>query len=305
MVKPHHSHPLFSLSQHNRDAATREDPQLLAGAHNHPDARFLVLSRGRVLIVASDMEPPAIKFLSASQLPSEGEDFYLGRVAGARGVRTIPVFVRALDGEDSPGLIFASARDVMKHLSSEHSDLLVQALAVARWHEDYRFSPTTGRVTVTDHGGWMRYDPESGEEFFPRIDPAVIVLVRDSNDRILLGSNVLWEVERYSLLAGFVEAGESLEDAVLREVFEESGIRVVNPRYRASQPWPFPRSLMLGFEATIAPDQDPNDAVPDGKEIAELRWVSRDDVRAIPATIKLPGVSSIARRLIDDWLAEA
>ena len=130
----------------------------------------------------------------------------------------------------------------------------------------------------------------------------MIVLIHDG-DRVLLGSNALWPSDRFSLLAGFVEAGESLESCVQREVFEESGLRVANIRYRSSQPWPFPRSLMLGFEATPATGVDPEALVADPEEIAELRWFTRDELQSEDLAIVLPGHASIARSLLDDWLA--
>ncbi len=303
--------PAFSVSGHDRDSATRENPERLEAARNDPDALVIVLFRGSVLTAAGGSEAgehPSIEFLRLAQahhtvpatVPSDAQDFFLGRLR----TNGVPVFARVLHASPPEHLSFTHSRELAHILSPEHAGLLAQALAVSEWHARYAFSPTTGRPTETHQGGWMRQDPESGEQFFPRTDPAVIVLVRDRDDRILLGSNVLWEVGRYSLLAGFVEAGESLEDAVIREVFEESGIRVVNPVYRASQPWPFPRSLMLGFEATIAPDQDPAATIPDGEEIVDLRWVSREDLLADPPLLMLPGESSIARSLINDWLNE-
>src|SRR5690606_11813874 len=110
-----------------------------------------------------------------------------------------------------------------------------------------------------------------------------------------LGSNALWESGRFSLLAGFVEAGESLENAVEREIFEEAGVRVTDIRYRASQPWPFPRSLMVGFRARLADGQDPDDLTPDITEISELRWFTREEIANPPAGIPYPGEMSIAR----------
>src|SRR5690606_28828848 len=136
-------------------------------------------------------------------------------------------------------------------------------------------------------------------EVFPRTDPAIIVAVVDADDRLLLGSNAMWEVNRYSLLAGFVEPGESLEAAVAREVFEESGVRVVDPVYLGSQPWPFPSSLMLGFRA-LADPAGSWELRPDGAEILELRWFTREELRQAretgpDAAVILPGGASIAR----------
>ena len=125
--------------------------------------------------------------------------------------------------------------------------------------------------------------------------------VTDDADRLLLGSNAMWESNRYSLLAGFVEPGESLEAAVQREIHEESGIHVAEPVYLGSQPWPFPASLMLGFTAKVAPGTG-TDTTPDGTEILDLRWFSRDELVAALGEIRLPGRTSIARAIIEEWL---
>ena len=135
---------------------------------------------------------------------------------------------------------------------------------------------------------------------FPRTDTAVIVLVLDDTGRALLGANVNWRPRRFSLLAGFVEPGESFEQAAAREVLEEGGARIVDPEYYGSQPWPFPASLMVGFTARLDPGQHPDEVEPDGTEIAEVRWFTRDELRERPEL--LPGRASIARSMIDDWL---
>jgi NAD+ diphosphatase len=127
-------------------------------------------------------------------------------------------------------------------------------------------------------------------------------LVTDAEDRVLLGNNAMWDSNRYSLLAGFVEPGESLEAAVIREVKEEAGIDVVNPEYLGSQPWPFPRSLMLGFHARLAPGADPTAVKADGEEILTLRWLSREELLASRETIALPSQPAISRSLIEHWL---
>jgi NAD+ diphosphatase len=135
---------------------------------------------------------------------------------------------------------------------------------------------------------------------FPRVDPAVIVLVTDDHDRALLGRQAAWPVGRFSTLAGFVEPGESAEQAVVREVAEEAGVDVTGVTLVGTQPWPFPSSLMLGAVATAGPDQQPR---PDGDELAEVRWFSRDDLHDAVASgsVMVPGSISISRWLIDRW----
>ena len=195
---------------------------------------------------------------------------------------------------------WANLRQVGTLLSDRDAGMLTEALAIFNWHHSHRFSPKTGEATVSEKGGWVRRDPISGGEVFPRTDPAVIVGVVDADDRLLLGSNALWESNRYSLLAGFVEPGESLEQAVTREIFEESGVHVTDPVYLGSQPWPFPASLMLGFTARVA-DGFVGSGTPDGTEILDLRWFSRDELAAALPDIKLPGPTSIARAIIEEW----
>ncbi|MGH8867026.1 MAG: NAD(+) diphosphatase, partial [Actinomycetes bacterium] len=145
--------------------------------------------------------------------------------------------------------------------------------------------------------------PADGSLHFPRTDPAVIMLVTDGGDRCLLGRQAKWPERRFSTLAGFVEPGESLEHAVAREVHEEAGLRVVSTDYVASQPWPFPASLMLGFTATV----DGHDVRVDGEEIVEARWLTRaqlcEDFRT--GELRLPPPVSIARRLIEGWYGDA
>ena len=196
--------------------------------------------------------------------------------------------------------------------------ILSTALALLNWHDRARYSAVDGSPTTISNAGWSRIN-ESGHEEFPRIDPAVICLVHDGGDRVLLGRQHTWPERMFSLLAGFVEAGESLERCVAREIQEEVGVEVGDIRYLGSQPWPLPRSLMLGFAAVADP------TVPlvfsDG-EIAEAHWFTRDEVRSALAAgawgsvtgetgqaeqqrLLLPGSISIARTIIESWVAEA
>lgn len=191
-------------------------------------------------------------------------------------------------------------RDVGLDLDAVDAGLFTQALAMHHWHEAHRFAPDTGEPLRAEHGGWVRRPVSgSGRSHFPRTDAAVIVAIIDGDDRILLGANAAWTPRRYSLLAGFVEPGESFEAAATREVYEESGARIVRPRYVGSQPWPFPASIMVGFIAELDPEQDPSTVRPDQAEIADLRWFTRDELAA--ASHLLPGRVSIARAIIEEW----
>jgi NAD+ diphosphatase len=178
--------------------------------------------------------------------------------------------------------------------------LLTHAVALANWHDTHTHCPRCGTPTVPAQAGHLTTCPADGTEHFPRLDPAVIMLVTDPDDRCLLGRNVLWPKGRMSVLAGFVEPGESAEHAVAREVFEETAITVGQIRYLGSQPWPMPRSLMLGFQAVAAAGQQ---IVTDDDEIAEARWFSRAELRASidAGELGVAPTSSIARRLIEFW----
>jgi len=223
-----------------------------------------------------------------------------GEVAAGTAVTAV-----LLDDDSGPRLEpdvtrWASPRTLGHRLGDRDAGLAIEALGMANWHATHRFSPRTGNPTVAARAGWVRVDVETGAELFPRTDAAIIVGVTDGDDRLVLGSNALWESNRFSLLAGFVEPGESLEAAVVREVHEEAGLHVIDPVYVGSQPWPFPASLMLGFRARL----DPAHAAalrPDGTEILDLRWFSRDELAGSLSEVLLPGRTSIARAIIEDW----
>jgi NAD+ diphosphatase len=177
---------------------------------------------------------------------------------------------------------------------------MTHAVALANWHAVHGHCPRCGAVTEPELAGHSRRCVADGSEHFPRLDPAVIMLVTDPDDRALLARNAQWPQRRVSILAGFVEPGESAEQAVAREVLEETGIVVSDIRYTGSQPWPMPHSLMLGF---LASAQGSQVITVDKEEIAEAGWYSRDELRARVAggDIKLPPPVSIAHRIIESW----
>jgi NAD+ diphosphatase len=245
-------------------------------------------------------------------VPQAALAVYLGRTIDPapdldEGTPIVALAVDSTDGFDELDDIptgpaqWGDLRRIGAHLDERDAGLFTQALAILNWHTVSRFSPAAGVETVPAQAGWVRQD-ETGKEYFPRTDAAVIVGVLDADDRLLLGSNAMWEANRFSLLAGFVEPGESLEAAVIREVFEESGVRVENPQYLGSQPWPFPASLMVGFEARVVAGAD-TVGRPDGDEIVALRWFTRDELRAAvdAGDVLLPGRTSIARAIIEHW----
>ena len=184
-------------------------------------------------------------------------------------------------------------------LDDRDAGLLTSATALAEWHHRHQHCPRCGARTVSEQGGWVRSCPEDGSQHHPRTDPAVIMAVTDAEDRLLLGSGVAWPEHRVSVLAGFVEAGESLEAAVIREVQEEVGITVTDLVYRGNQPWPFPASLMLGFRAVATSTE----IVVDPVELRDAQWYDRERLAREVASgaLTLPMRVSIARRLIEEW----
>jgi NADH pyrophosphatase NudC (nudix superfamily) len=202
-----------------------------------------------------------------------------------------------------PGLRPAGLREAAALLNDRDAGLFTHAVALANWHATHTHCPRCGTPTVTVAAGHAQRCPADGSEHFPRIDPAVIMLVTDPDDRCLLARNRRWPERRVSILAGFVEPGESAEQAVAREVQEETGIAVTRVRYAGSQPWPMPQSLMLGFRAAASGDLELR---VDDDEIAEAHWYSREELRLALAAqeILLPPPVSIAHRLIQSWYGE-
>jgi len=293
--------PVFARSTIDRDAALRADPDLEASLDADPATRVIAVHRGRALLAERvDGSAPALQLAEPGGLPAPLLRCYLGREGGSR------FELRVFDADaaaaiEPEGARWQGLRDAAAVLGDRDASLLVEAVAIANWHERHGHCPRCGAETVPVQAGWARRCTADDSLHFPRTDPAVIVLVTDDDDRVLLGSNALWAQHRYSLLAGFAEPGETLEHAVVREIAEEAGIAVDRVAYVASQPWPFPASIMLGFTARIAPGIDPASAVPDGEEILELRWFSRDDIVAAHGEIGLPGGISIARWLLERW----
>jgi NAD+ diphosphatase len=288
----------------DRDHEAREREGLLDELWADASTRVLVLLDGQALLAA----PGRLALLSPDAVPRPALSVYLGRTLdtiddGGDGP-VVPAGTRILAAalEDAGHLAeadWADLRRIGNLLADLDAGILTQALGVLNWHASHAFSPRTGEPTAVTHAGWVRADPLTGHQVFPRTDAAVIVAVHDADGRILLGANAMWESKRFSLLAGFVEPGESLEAAVVREVFEESGVRVRDPKYLGSQPWPFPASLMLGFEATA----DASVPTPDGTEIVALRWFERAEIADLAGRgeIILPGPASIARAIIERW----
>ncbi|MFK4728144.1 NAD(+) diphosphatase [Agromyces mediolanus] len=303
---PESSLPPLARAAIDRDAAARTDPEREARFDADAAALVLPVHDGRLLLAERvDGSAPALGLIAPSGLPRETLRCYLGLV-DVGGDRPSPVELRVYDDAAAAAIEaeegrWALLRRAAALIDDRDQALATEAVALAAWHEAHPFCPRCGSATEVTDAGWVRRCLAEDRQLFPRTDPAVIVLVTDDDDRVLLGSNALWEQRRFSLLAGFVEPGEPLEHAVVREIAEEAGIAVDRVEYVASQPWPVPASLMLGFRARLAAGADPSTARPDGEEILELRWLSRDDVAEAGEELFLPTGTSIAGWMLEHW----
>lgn len=283
----------------DRAGGERDDETLLDRVLSEPSTLVLAIRRD-----VAPLRDGRLALIPTAQVPAEHvqEWAFLGRSAEGTAV-VLAALTDEAPTDFVPDADGAPLRAAGGDLPDGEAELLTTAVALAGWLRDAAFCPACGSATELRHAGWSRHCPVCGREHFPRTDPAVIVLVTSatSDDRILLGANAAWGGDRYSCFAGFAEAGESLEDAVAREVGEEAGVRLRDIAYRGSQAWPYPRSLMLGFRAVVVDDAE---AQADGEEIVEVRWFDRDEIGAAlrgEGSAMLPGPASIARRLIDDW----
>lgn len=294
------------LSRVGADRADQLRTDVEAAAAGWADAALLrVDSRNQVLVA----DGRVVLGAAAELGDASPEAVFLGRLEDGRHVWAIRGALQAPDDPEVRAEV-VNLRSLGPIFDDTSSQLMSSAVALLNWHERSRFSSVDGSPTRPARAGWSRVNPVTGHEEFPRIDPAVICLVHDGGDRAVLARQAVWPERMFSLLAGFVEAGESFEVCVAREVREEIGLTVRDVRYLGSQPWPFPRSLMVGFHAVADPAQD--FAFNDG-EIAEAAWFTRDEVRAALAAgdwssdseskLLLPGSISIARVIIESWAA--
>ncbi len=318
--------PMLSRAGYDRAALHRTNEAWLQRAWH--EAAVLQISPGSRTPTQRDADGHARLWLADSaHLPGEMAQAprrFLGLVDGR------PYFAITVDDPDDRGLPTASdidaprwlnLREIAAAFDDVEAGLMTCAIALEQWHQRHPRCPLCGAATVEAHAGWVRRCPADDSTHFPRTDPAVIMLIHDGADRALLGRAPSWPAGRFSTLAGFVEPGESLEAAVAREVFEEVGVGIREVRYVASQPWPFPASLMVGFTARL--DGDPGITL-DPVEMAEAGWFTRDEVAAAadwgadrppaagtagdtrdgtaPRLRALPPRLSISRYLIDLWL---
>lgn len=289
-----------------RSAALRPSAESLDALLISAEARVLPVWKGQHLF--SSDKPDALWISGSDSQSVSGASFdpiFLG-VSG-----DTPWFALPLDGEDLPAFLKEKGIFEMLHprvglLDADQAALLAYARGMVLWHLNHLHCGRCGEITKSADGGHIRRCSRDscGHRMFPRTDPAVITLVvHPDGDKILLGRQGRWPEGMYSVVAGFVEPGESLEECVVREIKEETGIKTNNVRYVASQPWPFPSSIMLGFTA----DAVTTKFNPDDDELDDIQWVSRDDLSGYgemgddtPGP-KLPNSYSIARMLIERW----
>ena len=276
--------PFFSGPGLDRADALRADPDAIARLAERSRARELVWRDG---------------------LPAIGEDGQLEW----RDVSAPDLFL-GLDGEEPrftaiPPAVEGSraAFGVMANLTAEQAPVFAAALSLGGWHGRHRFCANCGAATEIVRGGWSRSCPQCGAEHYPRVDPVVIMLA-EHEDSLLLGRQPQYPPGRYSALAGFVEAGETIEAAVARELEEEAGIAVTGVTYVASQPWPFPSSLMIGCTAKA----QSSELTIDTAELEDARWFSREEIAEAleggpNAAFQPPPRAAIARTLLERWLA--
>ena len=296
---------IFTGSPLDRAGERREDDAWIESAFNHPEALFAPLWRSRNLLRGLAEAAPEAVFPAgeaAERLRRSGQPWaFLGLHEGA------PVFTVDLSALDEPLALlepesgeFSDLRGVAGMLPRHQASMLAQARGLMHWRSRYRFCGLCGAPCRASRGGHVMVCTGCKTQHFPRTDPAVIMLTH-SGDRALLGHSTRFPtVTTYSTLAGFVEPGESLEEAVAREVLEETGVRVGRVQYHSSQPWPFPCSIMLGFYAEALTEE----ITVDPGELIDARWFSRDEIRNHREHgFNLPRPDSIARRLVEDWVA--
>ena len=292
-MNPERRRLTFATHEHDRAVDRRRDAEWMAQRWADRGSRVLVVAGSEIEV---DAETGSPLWLSPEATP-EGDHYLLG--VDDDGTAVFACHVAELPATSS----HRGLRDLGVSASATDVHWLCHAVALAQWHAAHTHCPRCGALTEVDAGGAERRCPADGSAHFPRVDPAVIMLITDERDRALLGHQGSWPEGRYSTLAGFVEPGETAEQAVRREVAEEAGVDVVDVQLVASQPWPFPSSLMIGATGRVVGTPEPH---PDGEEMADVRWFTRDELRAAVEgqSVVVPGPISISRWLIDRWFGD-
>jgi NAD+ diphosphatase len=296
--------PNLSLARPGLDrrADRRLDPDLVTALLADEGTRVVQLRGDRAEVVAAE---DGSRLALRSPAPEDGAGLVLFLGEDAAGTAYVAVAGAPVDDREDhvpeardPQL--RTLRQVGADLGDRDAGLFATALALANWHAAHPHCPRCGAPTEPTQAGWLRRCTRDGSDHYPRTDVAIIVSVVDDHDRILLARGAGWGEGRFSVLAGFLEPGESLAAAVAREVREEVGLEVHDVQYLGDQPWPFPSSLMVGFTARASGE----DLRLQEAEIAEARWFTRDEYRAVLASGRVGASTrlSIARRLIERWL---
>lgn len=279
----------------DRAAELRTEPGVIDRLRADPHTRVVVVRERRLRIADR-----AVVRVGAADV-DDADWALLGRDADGAVLLLASAGPQIESIDAAPEETWLGLREVGGLLDPFEAEIFVTAVAVAAWLTDVRHCTRCGSPLELRSAGWSRHCATCDSEHFPRTDPAVIVAVESPDgERLLLGANAAWRGTMYSCFAGFVEAGESMEATVHRELAEEAGVRLSALHYVASQPWPYPRSLMVGFRAVAADEH----VRADGEEIIDVRWLTRDEIESSLAgdgPVGLPSRSSIARRLIEDW----
>ena len=279
----------LAAAEVDRAAHLRSDETYLSKAF--ADGQVLIFFDEKFAVVENQ-----VLFLKGSTLGGyqSQTDYFLG-VKDSKAF-----FIRHLATATDEKFEFKTLRQIGAHLSARDIGLTVHGQGLANWHQKHPRCSICGGQTIVVLGGAVRRCVDDQSEHYPRTDSAIIVLVKDNQDRILLGRQKVWPKHRFSTFAGFVEPGESFENCVVREVAEEAGVQVSEINYLGSQPWPFPASLMIAFEAITT---NPQLARPDGDEIEEIKWFTRADMKAAieNKSLILPLEISVARQMIKAW----
>jgi len=282
--------PGFTGSPINRSDKIRMNADALAAARAHPDARFLPLMK-----LDPHLLDERLLWLTPEQVPDEADMLFLGIEQDAP---RFAVDLSASQLSTEP----LTAHQAIARISAEEAASYAGARSLMDWHARHRHCPACGTATEMRRGGWMRTCPGCGAEQFPRVDPVVIMLA-EHEGQVLVGRQPRFPPQSYSALAGFIEVGESIEEAVARELHEEAGVTATDVRYVVSQPWPFPSSLMIGCFAQVTG----RDIVIDEDELEAAMWVSRDEVRAAlngDGRFRTAPPYALAHTLLSRWAAE-
>lgn len=301
----------LSLAEVDRAAHLRLDDQYLKTAWH--SAQVLQFQDEKFLSTENQVRFVEGKELGEYQSQSDyflGVDYVQSASQNSSEAKEISThfFVRnysseALAGSELPNEELKTLREIGAFLSPRDIGLSVHAQGLANWHKKHPRCSQCGAATTVISGGSVRRCLIDESEHYPRTDTAIIVLVKDNQDRVLLGRQKVWPKNRFSTFAGFVEPGESFEHCVVRELSEEAGVKLNKIAYLGSQPWPFPSSLMIAFEAVT---ENPSDARPDGDEIEEIRWFTRAEMKQaiIDGNLILPLDISVARQMINGWYGD-